>query len=355
MISFNNFSYKVLLPSTKSNSINNNEKNLNKEVLGYQVDKDGFFTSDFNKAAGIPSDFKIHSSSLESLVNAHVKPERPAMIDIFVDVDIAKSVGNAYKVLMQVVGKDTLERKYSFSIDEIAQFPQGYEYNSQTMYVSKIHNTPSQYLNADSNFNWNNNTNTRISSLFYNSFDDVQKGLPATKIFNNNNGGKESIDFGSFFNPNGEKYTNNDGSITKGGLLVAMLNNDSYLVEGTTTMLGKAQGYDKNINSSNAKQIHDLLFNNPFGGLIVDIAGHLELFKETDPDKFMEKYTEFMRKNQQELNKASDKKAEYEKNLIENAPFKKWFDELEKIEQKRLERLSEQKKKEQIAKLDIKA
>ena len=41
----------------------------------------------------------------------------------------------------------------------------------------------------------------------------------------------------------------------------------------------------------------------------------------------MEKYTEFMRKNQQELNKASDKKAEYEKNLLENAPFKKWFDE----------------------------
>ena len=211
MISFNNFSYKVLLPSTKSDSVNNNEKNLNKEVLGYQVDKDGFFTSDFNKAAGIPSDFKIHSSSLESLVNAHVKPERPAMIDIFADVDIAKSVGNAYKVLVQVVGKDTLERKDSFSIDEIAQFPQGYEYNSQTMYVSKIHNTPSQYLNADSNFNWNNNTNTRISSLFYNSFDDVQKGLPATKIFNNNNGGKESTDFGSFFNPNGEKYTNDDG------------------------------------------------------------------------------------------------------------------------------------------------
>lgn len=43
MISFNNFSYKVSLPSTKSDSVNNNEKNLNKEILGYQVDKDGFF------------------------------------------------------------------------------------------------------------------------------------------------------------------------------------------------------------------------------------------------------------------------------------------------------------------------
>ena len=75
MISFNNFSYKVLLPSTKNDSVNNNEKNLNKEILGYKVDKDGFFTSDFNKAAGIPSDFKIHSSSLESLVNAHVNDQ----------------------------------------------------------------------------------------------------------------------------------------------------------------------------------------------------------------------------------------------------------------------------------------
>ncbi|MBZ7982617.1 hypothetical protein AVBRAN12640_08715, partial [Campylobacter sp. RM12640] len=38
------------------------------EVLGYGVDKDGFFTSDFNKAAGIAEDFKIHSDTMLSLV-----------------------------------------------------------------------------------------------------------------------------------------------------------------------------------------------------------------------------------------------------------------------------------------------
>ena len=30
-------------------------------VLGYKVDKDGYFTNEFNKAAGIPDDYKIHS------------------------------------------------------------------------------------------------------------------------------------------------------------------------------------------------------------------------------------------------------------------------------------------------------
>lgn len=36
-------------------------------VLGYNVDKDGYFTAEFNKAARIPTDYKIHSSTMESL------------------------------------------------------------------------------------------------------------------------------------------------------------------------------------------------------------------------------------------------------------------------------------------------
>ena len=44
-------------------------KQTSSEVLGYKVDKDGYFTDEFNKQAGIPIDYKIHSSTLESLVN----------------------------------------------------------------------------------------------------------------------------------------------------------------------------------------------------------------------------------------------------------------------------------------------
>lgn len=43
----------------------------------------------------------------------------------FKEIDIAKSVGNAYKILTQVVDKDVLNSKYSFSPDYITKFPQG--------------------------------------------------------------------------------------------------------------------------------------------------------------------------------------------------------------------------------------
>ena len=41
------------------------------DVLGYKVDKDGYFTGEFNKQAGIPSEYKIHSSTLKSLVRSN--------------------------------------------------------------------------------------------------------------------------------------------------------------------------------------------------------------------------------------------------------------------------------------------
>lgn len=35
----------------------------NNTAYGYSVDKDGYMGSDFNKAAGLPEDFKIHKST----------------------------------------------------------------------------------------------------------------------------------------------------------------------------------------------------------------------------------------------------------------------------------------------------
>ncbi|MBZ7933574.1 hypothetical protein H2266_07650, partial [Campylobacter sp. RM10543] len=36
-------------------------------AYGYSVDKDGYMGSDFNKAAGLPKDFKIHKSTLDEI------------------------------------------------------------------------------------------------------------------------------------------------------------------------------------------------------------------------------------------------------------------------------------------------
>ena len=210
--------------------------------LGYGIDKDGYYTSDFNEAAGIPNDYKIHSSTMESF--AKMKTNENNFLRIFRSVDIAKSVGNAYKILSQVVGEDILNSKSSFSKDEIAQFPQGYEYNMQSLKVSKVYNTIFELNDAAQRFDYKQGRKNRegISDLFYNPTGTK----PATDIFNNAYGGKESAEIGgSQWATTASKYTNADGTISKGGLVIGILNENLHTAEGETSSNGKKQGYDK--------------------------------------------------------------------------------------------------------------
>ena len=46
-----------------------NENTANPTLYGYSVDSKGFMGLDFNLAAGLPQDFKIHSSTLEAVHN----------------------------------------------------------------------------------------------------------------------------------------------------------------------------------------------------------------------------------------------------------------------------------------------
>ena len=253
------------------------------EVLGYKVDKDGYFTDEFNKQAGIPSDYKIHSSTLESLVRIETQPDY--MQRTFDSIDILKTVNNAYKILSQVVGEDTLNSKDSFSLDEIRNFPQGFSYNRQSMQVTKIHNSIHEFGSAAADFNGKESNKQMISTLFFNpSFkggDGRQPLKPTTDIFNNNNGGKENTVIGIFMDPHGEKYTNKDGSITKGGLIAAVINNNLDVREGETTAQGKREGYDKSIDSkefNRAFELFDLMGEMKFGPGFInatdnDIAG----------------------------------------------------------------------------------
>ena len=229
-------------------------------VLGYKIDKDGYFTDEFNKQAGIPSGYKIHSSTLESLVRIETQPDY--MQRAFDSIDILKTVNNAYKILSQVVGEDTLNSKDSFSLDEIRNFPQGFSYNRQSMQVTKIHNSIHEFGSAAADFNGKESNKQMISTLFFNpSFDggDGRQPLkPTTDIFNNNNGGKENTVIGIFMDPHGEKYTNKDGSITKGGLIAAVINNNLDVREGETTARGKREGYDKSIDSKEFNRAFEL-------------------------------------------------------------------------------------------------
>ena len=276
-------SYKASINSRQAASLSTATNQTSSLVLGYKVDKDGYFTDEFNKQAGIPSEYKIHSSTLESLVRIATQPDY--MQRVFDSIDILKTVNNAYKVLSQVVGEDTLNSKDSFSLDEIRNFPQGFEYNRQSMQVTKIHNSIHEFGSAAADFNGKESNKQMISTLFFNpSFkggDGRQPLKPTTDIFNNNNGGKENTVIGIFMDPHGEKYTNKDGSITKGGLIAAVINNNLDVREGETTAQGKREGYDKSIDSkefNRAFELFDLMGEMKFGPGFInatdnDIAG----------------------------------------------------------------------------------
>ena len=283
-------SYKTSINSKQAASLSTATNQTSSLVLGYKVDKDGYFTDEFNKQAGIPSGYKIHSSTLESLVRIETQPDY--MQRAFDSIDILKTVNNAYKILSQVVGEDTLNSKDSFSLDEIRNFPQGFSYNRQSMQVTKIHNSIHEFGSTAADFNGKESNKQMISTLFFNpSFDggDGRQPLkPTTDIFNNNNGGKENTVIGIFMDPHGEKYTNKDGSITKGGLIAAVINNNLDVREGETTARGKREGYDKSIDSkefNRAFELFELMGEMKFGANFnkasdSDLAGMPEYMQE---------------------------------------------------------------------------
>ena len=283
-------SYKASINSRQAASLSTATNQTSSLVLGYKIDKDGYFTDEFNKQAGIPSDYKIHSSTLESLVR--IETQSDYMQRTFDSIDILKTVNNAYKILSQVVGEDTLNSKDSFSLDEIRNFPQGFSYNRQSMQVTKIHNSIHEFGSAAADFNGKESNKQMISTLFFNpSFDggDGRQPLkPTTDIFNNNNGGKENTVIGIFMDPHGEKYTNKDGSITKGGLIAAVINNNLDVREGETTARGKREGYDKSIDSkefNRAFELFELMGEMKFGANFnkasdSDLAGMPEYMQE---------------------------------------------------------------------------
>ena len=160
------------------------------------------------------------------------------------------------------------------------------------MQVTKIHNSIHEFGSAAADFNGKESNKQMISTLFFNpSFDggDGRQPLkPTTDIFNNNNGGKENTVIGIFMDPHGEKYTNKDGSITKGGLIAAVINNNLDVREGETTARGKREGYDKSIDSkefNRAFELFELMGEMKFGANFnkasdSDLAGMPEYMQE---------------------------------------------------------------------------
>ncbi|EAI4357451.1 hypothetical protein A0045_05200 [Campylobacter upsaliensis] len=97
-------------------------------AYGYSVDKNGYMGSDFNKAAGLPEDFKIHKSTLDEIErfnqNGMASETSGNYYDSFDMASIVKSHYNSFNQVISAFPND----KTSFSEADLEQLPKGLNY-----------------------------------------------------------------------------------------------------------------------------------------------------------------------------------------------------------------------------------
>ncbi|ELN0467184.1 hypothetical protein Q1H90_000223 [Campylobacter coli] len=201
-------------PNTKSSNTVNETSNLVSDksrtvskMLGYGVDKDGFFTSDFNEAAGLPKDYKIYADGLNNFVNNFIKRQ-----PFYSQIDIAKTIGDAYNSFSSFVKDKGLGE--SFQEQDLKNLSQKDGVNYW------------QELQSDNAFIW--------------------------KLAD-----KNIADLGS------NKYQIHDNKISKGGALIAFFINNLSTIKGQTTLLGKLAGLNSDTDNNKIKEFLSFMNKNP--------------------------------------------------------------------------------------------
>ncbi|EAC1234358.1 hypothetical protein EI906_02265 [Campylobacter coli] len=201
-------------PNTKSSNTVNETSNLVSDksgavnkVLGYGVDENGFFTSDFNEAAGLPKDYKIYADGLNNFVNNFIKRQ-----PFYSQIDIAKTIGDAYNSFSSFVKDKGLGE--SFQEQDLKNLSQKDGVNYW------------QELQSDNAFIW--------------------------KLAD-----KNIADLGS------NKYQIHDNKISKGSALIAFFINNLSTIKGQTTLLGKLAGLNSDTDNNKIKEFLSFMNKNP--------------------------------------------------------------------------------------------
>ncbi|ECL2909605.1 hypothetical protein FS052_02540 [Campylobacter jejuni] len=212
-------------------------------AYGYSVDKDGYMGSDFNKAAGLPEDFKIHKSTLDEIErkaenNSYTSDIKKYLgIDkYYTNIDMADTIRQYYSKFNQIINHSFgNSNKTSFSIEDLNSLPKGYS----------IHNTDFKFMfqNLDSQTITNfYNTQERYNEAEQlGMFGHINIGLQPLN-FTPQSMQTQNLDENSAkytFNPDMSVYPQNeDGSYSKEALFMSFLKSSGgEALEGGNTTL----------------------------------------------------------------------------------------------------------------------
>ncbi|WP_425286418.1 Cj0814 family flagellar-dependent secreted protein, partial [Campylobacter coli] len=210
-------------------------------AYGYSVDKNGYMGSDFNKAAGLPEDFKIHKSTLDEIeryntdLNAHTA-NYLGVSSYYSNIDMADTIRQYYSKFNQIINHSFgNSNKTSFSVEDLNSLPKGYS----------IHNTDFKFMFQ--------NLDSQTITNFYNTqeqYDEMEQlgtiahinvGLQPLN-FTPQSMQTQNLDENSAkytFNPDMSVYPQNeDGSYSKEALFMSFLKSSGgEALEGGNTTL----------------------------------------------------------------------------------------------------------------------
>ena len=242
-------------------------KFTSQEGYGYSVDAKGFMGADFNKAADLPQDFKIHKSTLDAIVlhnqkhpnftNFSMNTKKDNQLfgeDSFANIDLADTIKQYYKIFDQISAGVISKGKEFYSNEDLAKMPKGYFSKDKKIDYS-------EYLmgrmSSDEIDGLTDRSNEKVTHVFRTAqdADDARKLMNDLKDINVEVNGN-FLDFspevmttehtipymwvssaGYDFKPNMSVYDNEQG-YTKEQIFVAFLKNEQGLaLQGGTTRI----------------------------------------------------------------------------------------------------------------------
>ncbi|HEG4709063.1 TPA: hypothetical protein SD890_001702 [Campylobacter jejuni] len=211
--------------------------------------------SDFNKAAGLPEDFKIHKSTLDEIYNFNEAQyqdikEQLGISRYFTNIDMADTIKQYYNQFNQIVNhtfNDT--NKTSFTEADINSMPKGY---ISVGYKGLDFSDQSNPYNA---LGLVNHSNTKVTNVFktddeFHEAQAIQMGMMGIDFYPQKlNISTQSLSQGALmeggFNPDMSVYPQNeDGSYSKEALFMSFLKSTGVSPrEGSATLNPIAKSY----------------------------------------------------------------------------------------------------------------